>query len=518
MGRYLIHIVYSFLGGCLMAACSSDKPDNLVPLLSVDAAQAITRTSAYISGSVTPQGGKAQVSTLNFLYGTTEQLELKASCSPFDKTVGDTLKGLLPGTTYYYCLEAGNGTSTARSNVLSFVTNPNVVPTLSAVSVLGRGPLSALLHIRVTDNGGEQLSSVGIYYKKTGGTEEKVTATASADSAYNVRVGSLEVNTTYSAQAFAANRIGEARSAAISITTGESIVLTAPGLLSETIGSDERYSFTKLAIAGPLNGTDLRFLRDMMGRDVNDNATDGRLASLDLSDATIVAGGQSYNSSRFSANDTIGYGLFKGCIYLTSLVLPSSVTVIEENALKDCSALTSLKIPSSAVKIVPSTGCTALKAITVEADNRTYGSKDGVLYDKGLTSIVWFPQGKDDDSFTLPSTVTSLNKYAFEGSKLKSIIVPDAVQTIPYCAFANCSNLISVTLGSGTLQLSQYCFSGSPLTQLHVRATVPPYATADSFSGVTDIYNTCTLYVPSAYKSVYRNSSVWGKFAKIVGE
>ena len=66
------------------------------------------------------------------------------------------------------------------------------------------------------------------------------------------------------------------------------------GTLSEQIGDDMKYQITSLKVTGQLNGTDFVLLRDMAGINLDNVPTDGKLATLDLSEADIVAGGEAY--------------------------------------------------------------------------------------------------------------------------------------------------------------------------------------------------------------------------------
>ena len=52
-----------------------------------------------------------------------------------------------------------------------------------------------------------------------------------------------------------------------------------------------------MSIAGPMNGDDLRCLRQMMGRDIDGSATSGRLAQENMAVAHIVEGGGVYCAS-----------------------------------------------------------------------------------------------------------------------------------------------------------------------------------------------------------------------------
>lgn len=78
------------------------------------------------------------------------------------------------------------------------------------------------------------------------------------------------------------------------------------GELPSIIPADEKNTITSLKVVGNLNGTDIKFIREMAGAgDVVNNVpqvTDGTLARLDISETTIVEGGDVYctiNGYRF---------------------------------------------------------------------------------------------------------------------------------------------------------------------------------------------------------------------------
>ena len=134
------------------------------------------------------------------------------------------------------------------------------------------------------------------------------------------------------------------------------IKLDEAGTLPDKISESQKNLITNLKIVGKINGTDLKFIREMAGCDVNGKETDGKLSILDLSDAKIVEGGSAYYSDRddgfiHASNDKLGDYAFYGCSGLTSLTLPSSVTKIGCYALSSCIGLTSLTLPSSVTEI-----------------------------------------------------------------------------------------------------------------------------------------------------------------------
>jgi hypothetical protein len=503
----------------LCCSCSENNPEGLVPQLTVDEAQSVTRYAATLNGHITLENDRTTVTSLRFRYGDNAQMLLSAPCTTDTKDVSTSITQLTSGTTYYYCLEAGNEYSTIESDAHTFTTLPDSKPSLSDIKVLARGPISAILQFDINDNGGKKITEAGFYYQTDGAEKKKLSASVTpSDTTIRMRIGELQSNTSYRIWAYAKNAIGETETESITLQNGNITQLAIAGVLSEAIGESDKYTTTTLNIAGPLNGSDLRFIRAMAGKDIDDTDTPGTLTALNMTDAHIVAGGLSYNSSRFSAPDTIGYGLFKDCVRLTSVILPDDAKVMEENAFYGCTSLTTIQIPTSMLQLSPSIGCTSLSAITISAANNNYCSIEGVLYNKDVTNILWYPQGKDDTSFTLPSSVKQLSNYAFHSCKLHAIVLPSAIATLPYGVFQNSTNLSSVTLGSSITLLSQYCFSGCPLTQLHVKAMLPPVANNETFAGVNDIYSTCTLYVPIGCKSIYSNSWQWGKFTKIIEE
>lgn len=112
--------------------------------------------------------------------------------------------------------------------------------------------------------------------------------------------------------------------------------LTKAGTLPNKIGIGKKNLVTSLKIIGEINGTDLRFIREMAGSDVKGNSTSGNLSVLDLSEARFVAGGDyyynNYSEHYYTSNDIIGASAFRDCDSLKSVIIPSSVTEIREYA------------------------------------------------------------------------------------------------------------------------------------------------------------------------------------------
>ena len=265
------------------------------------------------------------------------------------------------------------------------------------------------------------------------------------------------------------------------ITRQITIKLDKAGTLPDKIGSSRMYKITNLKLVGEINGTDWKMIREMAGINYNGYSTEGKLSTLDLSEAKIVKGGYAYSTRYYTSNDEIGDYAFYNCRRLTSLNLPSSITSIGESAFENCSGLTSLNLPDG---------------ITEIDKYAFYGCS-------GLTSL------------TLPASITTIGDYAFYGcSGLTSLTIPDGVTKIGVCTFSNCSYLTSLTIPSSVNFLGGYAFQECTNLQSVYVSWQNPISAGSAFYGV-NIKN-CTLYVPQGTEQDYFLADVWGDFGNIV--
>lgn len=533
----------------LMCSCSSDRPDSLEPHLQTLQATDITRTEATISGVCQTDKG-TQMPQLWFRYGTDESMSERSDVlDNVDGSVSMRLRNLTAGTTYYYMLQGGNGTAVLSGEPLSFTTLPNLQPTMGEVKVLSSSPMSVIVGYSIADDGGDEITESGCRVARQdgadmdGGSEKQITimqtGSVGADGFFRLRIGNLQPNTTYVITPFARNRNGEAVGEPLSYTTSSAVTLDKPGMLSVVIG-DDIYKYTTITIAGPLNGDDLRTLRHMAGLGIDGSATDGRLADIDISGARIVAGGGTYDASRYSEDNAVGVGLFASCVNLKNINLPMDVVRIEKDAFLNCSSLRSIVIPASVNDIVPSAGCTSLENISVSEANTVFASRDGVLMSRDGKSILWFPMGKRGE-YSLPATITAVGAYAFRdcsiekfvfpaglaklgecafyNSKVKEVVLPSTLKLLPTGVFQKCASLKTVRLGDDVELLSDRVFDGCPLADLYISAPTPPVCSPNTFTTTgTDFTKTCRLHVPKGRKKYYRANSKWNVFDNIVEE
>jgi len=77
----------------------------------------------------------------------------------------------------------------------------------------------------------------------------------------------------------------------------------------------------------------------------------------------------------------------------------------------------------------------------------------------------------DDDSVTIPDTVTAIGDSAFAGSKLKSVVIPGSVQTIGHSAFFQ-NKLVSLELGENVETIGAHAFRANALESVVIPGSV----------------------------------------------
>ena len=264
----------------------------------------------------------------------------------------------------------------------------------------------------------------------------------------------------------------------------------------ESILDEDCLNITSLKVVGPINGTDISCLRQMLGGSDFDENQWGKLTTLDLSEATIVEGGDSYSGQNNTSNNkigdymfsgrtnlqnitlpnnatSIGIGAFSSCSSLNSVTIGKNVTLIDRIAFSSCNALISIDIPDNVTSIGNDafSACSSLASVTIGKGVKTINSN--AFYDcDALTSINIpdnvvniYANAFDDcsalETATIGKGVTLIGSGAFNYCKaLTSINIPDGITTIGSGAFRNCSSLTSINIPDGVKTIDAYTFYG----------------------------------------------------------
>jgi ABC-type tungstate transport system substrate-binding protein len=404
-----------------------------------------------------------------------------------------------------------------------------------------------------------------------------VSWSASSDQSWlSVSPASGTSNSTLTIKATTANPSIGTRSATVTVSSsgyssqtvlvsqeGGALTLTA-GTLSTTLTATQLATTTYLRLTGTIDARDFRTMRDLMPL----------LAEVDLSGTTIVAytgtEGTYYGANNtYTANGVPSYAFcnsntgqgkisltsvklpttttvinndaFENCTNLSSVTIPSAVLTLGSYAFANCDGLTSIQLPSSLTSIgyyafgncdklsvltIPSSVssidrsfryCSVLTTLIVDANNAYYSSADGVLFNKTKTELVACLTAKTG-SYTIPATVASIKDGSFwDCNGLTSIIIPMSVRTIGNGSFTGCRGLTTLDLPSSITAIGSSAFQNcNKLTSITAKWQVP--LDLSSSSGVFNNLNktNCTLNVPYGTKALYASANQWKDFTNIV--
>jgi hypothetical protein len=123
--------------------------------------------------------------------------------------------------------------------------------------------------------------------------------------------------------------------------------------------------------------------------------------------------------------------------------------------------LTSITIPRSVTNLSLDAFffCFGLPAITVDPRNSFYSSTNGLLFDKGQTTVLLCPSGFAG-SCALSAGIAAIGNSAFNSCVyLTSVTMPPGVNSIADQAFENCYDLTNVTLPEGVASIGYATFA-----------------------------------------------------------
>jgi len=180
--------------------------------------------------------------------------------------------------------------------------------------------------------------------------------------------------------------------------------------------------------------------------------------------------------------------------------IPDGVITIAGDAFDYCRNVTSFAIPGSVTNIIgpPFNDCTGLTNICVNVTNPAYCALDGVLFDRAQDTLVQYPPGLTNTSYTIPNSVATIQGDAFSFcahlvsitipnsvtnigewgtflgcSSLASFIIPNGVISIPNDAFSYCTNLASIVIPDSVMSIGLEAFQQcSSLTSIAIPASV----------------------------------------------
>ena len=216
---------------------------------------------------------------------------------------------------------------------------------------------------------------------------------------------------------------------------------------------------------------------------------------------------------------------FRACASLTSIVLPQSITSIENGAFASCNnlILDVSTLPSS-ITTIGSEAFVNCANVTGTLNLPNLTNITGIAFRNtnitsisNLGSITTLSGGtfygcRNLTSVQLPSTLTTINVEAFNDTAITRLLIPEGVTTIQDSSFQNCSPNISYVELPSTISNINFLFhrmfdavSASNSVVVVIKATTPPQARyyASWAADSTNVTKCRGIYVPDASVSAY---------------
>ena len=159
----------------------------------------------------------------------------------------------------------------------------------------------------------------------------------------------------------------------------------------------------------------------------------------------------------------IGESAFTGNSSLESFTLSEGVEELGDCIFWGCERLTSIAIPDS-VKTIgsnPFVRCNGLKEIMVSPDHPVLEMKDGALFSRPDSRLVYYPLERKDEAYGIPAGTKAIGGFAFwYNDYLTSVTIPDSVTEIGNDAFGMCRKLKDAAISESVKMIGEAAFSG----------------------------------------------------------
>ena len=253
--------------------------------------------------------------------------------------------------------------------------------------------------------------------------------------------------------------------------------------------------------------------------------------------ATIEYKGKVFNVTR------VGSRAFWWATKLQRVTMGDNIKVIDRFAIMNCSQLQevqigeqvdsilldafsygkleTISIPKNVKYIAPLiVRNNPIISIDVHPENANYTSLDGVLFNKQENVLHSFPAAKATE-YVIPETVDTISSCAFANVGITSITFPETLVYIDQEAFVN-TKLTKVDFPSSLTAIGMNAFDlSSGITEVICRATNPPIMSEGQEGYMTSVFcrvplADATLYVPAESVEAYKSANQWKDFGTIL--
>lgn len=292
-------------------------------------------------------------------------------------------------------------------------------------------------------------------------------------------------------------------------------------------------TITSLTVTGQINSLDISQMKSNMSI----------LEEIDLQGASLE-------------NNTLPASAFKNKTSLKKIVLPSSLTSIENYSFSGCTSLVddftfppsitnignyafsycglttdNLVLPESLITIgdYAFEHCNNITGVLVVPDNVISIGEKCFYYCSGITELQLGISitSIDDRAFLgcdnlsgellLPTSLQTIGLQVFADCNFSgSLILPNSLTTLKSWAFYRCTGFTELHIGKNLEYIADYAFSKcTGITKISVHQSKPPQIFASTFEDINT--GICQLHVPVGYGLSYQTAEHWGLFLNVIG-
>jgi hypothetical protein len=197
---------------------------------------------------------------------------------------------------------------------------------------------------------------------------------------------------------------------------------------------------------------------------------------------------------------------------ITHIKIGSGVSTIGNNAFDRCLSLVEVIITGNSLTSIGNNifhDCTSLTSVTIDPTNTYFKTIGSALFSYDETKLYSY-YDNISPSYNVPNSVTELKNSAFaDNTVLQNIVIPNSVTSLGDFLFSGCINLSSVTIGNGITIISSRCFNAcANLNTINLPnsiTTINDYAFA--FCGIS------TITIPNSVTSI--NDAIFSNCSNI---